>query len=77
MLLRLFFEGGDPVLASLFRDSGGQKRRRDRRMRHFEGAIGHVVVANERTAIGPNGHGCILTDLASIVQGGGSCGQEC
>ena len=46
-------------------------------MRHFEGAIGHVVVANERTAIGPNGHGCILTDLASIVLGGGSCGQEC
>ena len=39
-------------------------------MRHFEVAIGHVVVANERTAIGPNGHGGVLTDLASIIQGG-------
>lgn len=39
-------------------------------MCHFEIAIGHVVVADERTAIGPHGHGCVFTYLAGIVQGG-------
>ncbi len=40
-------------------------------MCHFEIAIGHVVVADERMAIGPNGNGSVLTDLAGIVQ----CGE--
>ena len=39
-------------------------------MRHFEIAIGHVVVADERTAIGPKGHGGVLADLTGAIQGG-------
>ena len=38
-------------------------------MSHFEVTVGHVVVADERKAIGPNGHGGVLTDLACLVQG--------
>lgn len=39
-------------------------------MRHFEVAIGHIVVADERETIISDDHGGVLTNLACIVQGG-------
>ena len=39
-------------------------------MSYLEGAVGHVVVADEAQAVGSDGHGGVLTDLACIVQSG-------
>ena len=37
---------------------------------HLEVAVGHVVVADEAQAVGPDGHGGVLADVAWAVQGG-------
>jgi hypothetical protein len=39
-------------------------------VRHLEVGVGHVVVADEAQAVGPNGHGGELNDIACVVQGG-------
>ena len=39
-------------------------------MSHLEVAVGHIVVADEAQAVGPNSYGSVLTDVAWAVQGG-------
>ena len=39
-------------------------------MSDLESAVGRVVVADEAQAVGADGHGGVLTDIACVVQGG-------
>ena len=37
---------------------------------HLEVAVGRVVVADQGQAVGADGHGAVLADIASAVHGG-------